>query len=60
MYNSIWATFADEIERRKCDWCFKSEHDLYLYIDDTVCQHCLLSTQVEEPEYGLTLEERNK
>lgn len=60
MAKSLWEVFGDELNRAKCDWCNVSEDDLYVFEEEVVCRTCLEAEEYEEPERGLTLEERNR
>lgn len=57
---SIWDKYRDEIKILHCDWCDKWSPDMYRFEDELVCKDCLCNEEYEDPEHGLTLEERNQ
>lgn len=57
---SLWDVFRCELKDASCAWCGERSRHLYEFEDEHVCQECLQAEEYEEPEYGLTLEERNR
>jgi len=58
MAKSLWDVLGEELNRTKCEWCQTSE-ETYVFEDENVCRECLENEEYEEPEHGLTAEERN-
>ena len=56
---SMLEYYKDDLKKADCDWCM-SEDRLYKLHGDLLCEECLRTTEAEEAERGLSLEERNK
>lgn len=58
---SLWEVLSEngDLDKVNCSWC-GDEEQLYFLEGDMVCENCLRKEEYEEPEYGLTLEERNR
>lgn len=55
---NIYQAFKDDLIELKCS-CGSTD-ELYDLDGDIWCKSCLINAEYEEPERGLTLEERNK
>ena len=56
---SIWQVCGETLKTSACDWCAERDRELYEYVTENVCRHCLEEIEWEEEETGLSLIERN-